>query len=131
MSLVLLSAFLIRNRNVSGEDDKIYVRKNDDTLLVKYYDGHSKKNYELNLGNTPLECYVKNLCKMFKTDTDPFVEFQLNFHGFPTYMVTQAKMTDDTISMLQEVSTIVSNSAFDDDMPELIPYRSRHCCENN
>jgi hypothetical protein len=128
MSTILLTALLIRNTAVTSEDDRITVCRQDDVLYVKYYDSHSKKNYELNLGNAPLWSYVRNLCKMFVTDMDPFKQLQLNFHGFPTYMMTTNSVTPDTLAMLQDVCEIVSKSAEEDlyaDMPPLI-----HCRHN-
>ena len=109
-----------------GNDDKITVRRVDDSLHVKYYDAHSKKNYELNLGNGSLWSYVRNICKMFTTDNDPFQKLQLNFHGFPAYMMSMDSVTNDTLAMLQDVSDIVSRSVEENDlyadMPPLI-----HC----
>jgi hypothetical protein len=62
---------------------------------------------------------------MFATDTDPFQKLQLNFHGFPTYMMTTDTVTNDTLAMLQDVCDIVSKSVEEDDlyadMPPLVP----------
>lgn len=128
MPAILLTALLIRNTAVTSQDDKIIVRREDDVLYVKYYDSDSKKNYELNLGNAPLWTYVRNLCKMFETDTDPFKQLQLNFHGFPTYMMTTKTVTADTLAMLQDVCDIVGKSAEEDlyaDMPPLVHCRPK------
>jgi hypothetical protein len=116
MSVILLTAFLIRNTAVPGNDDRITVRREDDSLHVKYYDSHSKKSYDLHLGDSSLWSYVRNLCKMFATDTDPFQKLQLNFHGFPTYMMTTDTVTNDTLTMLQDVCNIVSTSAEEEDL---------------
>ena len=126
MTSVLLSIFLIRNPNVSSQDDRITVFKNGDGLLVKYYDGHTKKSYDLKMENDDLGSYVKNVCRMFNTDVDPFVKMQLNFHGFPTYMMHPDTVNEETLSMLNKVSWMVTDSFFpeedeDDDMPPLIP----------
>jgi hypothetical protein len=125
MTSVLLSIFLIRNPDVSSQDDRITVLKNGNGLLVKYYDGHSKKNYDLKMENDDLGSYVKNVCKMFSTDEEPFAKMQLNFHGFPTYMIVPNTVTEETLSMLNKVSWMVTDSFFpdeeDDDMPPLIP----------
>ena len=126
MTSVLLSIFLIRNPDVSSQDDRITVFKNGDGLLVKYYDGHSRKNYDLKMENDDLGSYVKNICKMFSTDEEPFAKMQLNFHGFPTYMMLPNTVTEETLSMLNKVSWMVTDSFFpedeeDDDMPPLIP----------
>lgn len=123
MAVILLSAFLIRNTDVRGNDDRITVRRGDNGLLVKYYDAHTKKNYELNLGDSSLWSYVKNVCKMFNTDAEPFKLLQLNFHGFPTYMLNINTVNEDTMPMLKEVSTMVDNSVDPyADMPPLIPF---------
>jgi hypothetical protein len=129
MTSVLLSIFLIRNPNVSSQDDRITVFKNGPGLLVKYYDGHTKKSYDLKMESDDLGSYVKNICRMFNTDTDPFAKMQLNFHGFPTYMMNQDTVTEETLSMLNKVSWMVTDSFFPEeedeedyaDMPPLIP----------
>jgi len=131
MAAVLLSAFLIRNPEVSSQDDRITVFKNGDGLLVKYYDGHAKRNYELKMENDDLGTYVKNVCRMFSTDDDPFAKLQLNFHGFPTYMMTTRSVNEETLSMLNKISWMVTDSFFreeddDDDMPPLIPIPQQH-----
>ena len=124
MAVILLSAFLIRNTDLHGNDDRITVRRRDNGLIIKYYDAHQKKNYELNLGNSSLWSYVKNVCKMFNTDAEPFQLLQLNFHGFPTYMLNINTVNDDTMTMLEEVSGMIDNSLEDPyaDMPPLIPF---------
>jgi hypothetical protein len=123
MAVILLTAFLIRNNNLHADDDKISVRRGDNGLLVKYYDAHAKKNYELNLGDSSLWSYVKNICKMFNTDAEPFQRLQLNFHGFPTYMLNINTVNNDTMEMLEEVSGMVDNSVDPyADMPPLIPF---------
>jgi hypothetical protein len=123
MAVILLSAFVIRNTDVRGNDDRITVRRGDNGLLVKYYDAHAKKDYELNLGDSSLWSYVKNVCKMFNTDAEPFKLLQLNFNGFPTYMLNINTVNDDTMPMLKEVSMMVDNSVDPyADMPPLIPF---------
>jgi hypothetical protein len=130
MAVILLSAFLIRNTDVRGNDDRITVRRGDNGLLVKYYDAHTKKNYELNLGDSSLWSYVKNVCKMFNTDAEPFKLLQLNFHGFPTYMLNINTVNNDTMSMLKDVSTMVDNSVDPyADMPPLIPFSETRAYE--
>ena len=123
MAVILLTAFLIRNNNLHAHDDRIIVRRRDNGLIVKYYDAHAKKNYELNLGDSSLWSYVKNICKMFNTDAEPFQLLQLNFHGFPTYMLNINTVNNDTMEMLEEVSGMLDNSVDPyADMPPLIPF---------
>jgi hypothetical protein len=137
MAAVLLSAFLIRNPTVASDDDSITVLKHGDSLLVKYYDGHTNKNYELKMENDDLGSYVKNVCRMFSTDEEPFAKLQLNFHGFPTYMMLPNTVTEETLSMLNKISWMVTDSFFpdeeedDDEMPPLVPTQPVSACDNS
>jgi len=136
MAAVLLSAFLIRNPEVNTQDDRITVFKNGDGLLVKYYDAHTKRNYELKMENDDLGAYVKNVCRMFSTDEEPFAKLQLNFHGFPTYMMLPNSVTEERLSMLNRISWMVTDSFFgevEDDLPPLLPIPQQRvsACEGN
>jgi len=124
-STLLLSACLARDMNNSSADDTISVRKENNTLIVKYYDGDSKRKYELNLGKTSLWTYVKSIYRMFSTDVEPFKMLQLNFHGFPTYALHPNSLNDDIMQTLEDVSNMVSNGEDEDpyaDMPPLISF---------
>ena len=128
----ILTAALIRDPASHKSDDRISVRRQDNNLRVQYYDGESKKEYELLLTNTSLGTYVKHLCKLFNTDVEPFKTMQFDFIGFPTYLVNKDTLSKSVIYTLQDIAGIVVESAFADDpedkyddMPELV----ERCCK--
>lgn len=127
----ILTAALIRDTAFSKNDDRINVRREDNNLRVQYYDGITKKNYELLLTNTSLGTYVKHLCKLFNTDVEPFKTMQFNFIGFPTYLVNKNTLSKSVIYTLQDIAGIVVESAFADDPADLyddMPPLVEKCC---
>jgi len=128
----ILTAALIRDPASSKNDDRIRVCREDNNLRVQYYDGETRKDYELLLTNTSLGTYVKHLCKLFNTDVEPFKTMQFNFIGFPTYLVNKDTLSKSVIYTLQDIAGIVVESAFADDpedkyddMPALV----ERCCK--
>lgn len=142
MSPFLVSIFLTRKNSTSTNDDKIYIRRVDNNLQVEHYDADSKKHYKLLLTNTSMGAYIRNLCTLFMLDTEPFVDLQFNFNGFPAFMTNHKTISNEVISYLVDTAQIVAESAFADspadvyaDMPPLVPadchrYASGCCREN-
>ena len=131
----LLSVFML-HENTKFVDDTVTVKRENGNLRVRYYDSVSHKSYSLLLTNTSLGHYVKQLCRLLKRDIEPFSKVQFNFHGFPTHMTTPDALNDKFCRMLEDISGIVSESAFadlpggiccdcdDDDMPDLVSVKT-------
>ena len=113
MSVVLLTAFLIHNLGNKVADDKIVATLIDSEVHIVYTEYESenqvKKKYQLVLRKDQFVGYVKNLCVLFTTDTEPFRAFQLNFNGYPTYMASRNSMTRSVIKMLTNMAEMVAS----------------------
>jgi len=132
----LLSVFMI-HENTKFMDDTVTVKRENGNLRVRYYDSASHKSYSLLLTNTSLGHYVKQLCRLIKCDIEPFNKVQFNFNGFPMHMTTPDALDSRFCRMLEDISGIVSESAFadlpggiccdcddDDDMPDLVSVKT-------
>jgi len=112
-----LSIRMIRNGADSTQDDKITIKRVDGNVLVDYYDARSKSNTstKLLLTRTALSSYIKHLCVLFANDAEPYEEMQINYPGFPCFMVTQNTIVNIyTRETLLECANIVSESWFSD-----------------
>ena len=112
-----LSIRMIRNGADSTQDDKITIKRVDGNVLVDYYDARSNSNTstKLLLTRTALSSYMKHLCVLFANDAEPYEEMQINYPGFPCFMVTQKTIhTFETRDVLLGCANIVSDSWFSD-----------------
>jgi hypothetical protein len=113
----VLSIRLIRDGKNSSDDDRITICRKDGHIRIGYYDArsNSKTSHSIVLTRVALSAYIKNLCVLFANDADPFEEFQINFPGFPCFMLNQNTIHNVyTKQALEECATIVSNSWFAD-----------------
>jgi hypothetical protein len=116
----IVSVRLIRDLNPSF-DDLVIIKRSVNNIVVTYTDNSAKNichpamKETLTLTSTDLGRYIQNLGYLFMDDKDPFKEMQVNFPGFPTFLMTRESIKNvNTQEALVDIAKIVSESWFTD-----------------
>jgi len=119
-----VSIYLTRSDN-SKSDDVIVITPRKNSLVVKYTDRLAVtdvKRTKLVLPKDGLVSYIQNMAYLFMVDTDPFKNMQLNFPGFPVFMVSPTSLKSvDTQDAIMHTASIVTQSWYADQEDEDLP----------
>jgi len=111
---LLLSIYLTRRDDLKTSDDKIVVKKQaDGNLQIEHYDATVKKTYNLTITADTLPTYVKDICRLYLNDSeeaDPFVNIQINFTGYPAFLMNRQRLGDNLMRTLRSMAETVINS---------------------
>lgn len=103
-----LQLFLHR-RHTGERDDEIRVwRRANDTFLLHYTDGESRRTYSQVYSKDGFRGYIWTLLYLLTVDSDPFRYIQVNGVGFPSILVSLSEF-DPSTPTWTAIHTVISS----------------------